>query len=55
MGDKNAATLYLHNKTYQNLYSEFNPVIITSLNKFGALNLWKDAITKYNSLPFVEK
>lgn len=55
MGEKNAATHYLHNKTYQNLYSEFNPVIMTSLNKFGALNLWKDAITKYNSIPFVEK
>ena len=55
MGEKNAATTYLHQKTYSSLYSEFNPVIISSLNKFGALDLWRDAITKYNSLPFVDK
>lgn len=55
LGDKNAATQYLHQKTYQNLYGEFNPVIVNSLNKFGALDLWKDAINTYNSLPFVER
>ncbi len=55
MGDKNAATNYLHNKTYSALYSEFKPVMNTSLNKFGALDLWSDAINKYNSLPFVTK
>lgn len=55
MGEKNAATTYLHNKTYQPLYGEFKPVMVSSLNKFGALDLWADAINKYNSLPFVTK
>jgi len=55
MGEKNAATTYLHNKTYQPLYNEFKPVMVNSLNKFGALDLWADAINKYNSLPFVTK
>jgi hypothetical protein len=55
MGNKNAATQYLHNKTYNNLYAEFNPVMLNSLNKFGALDLWRDAITKYNSLPFITR
>lgn len=55
MGEKNAATNYLHNKTYDKLYQEFQPVIVNSLNKFGALDLWTKAITKYNSLPFVQK
>lgn len=55
MGNKNAATQYLHSKTYNNLYAEFNPVMVNSLNKFGALDLWKDAITKYNSLPFITR
>lgn len=55
MGEKNAATTYLHNKTYQALYNEFKPVMVTSLNKFGALDLWTDAIGKYNSLPFISK
>ena len=29
--------------------------MVSSLNKFGALDLWSDAINKYNSLPFVTK
>ena len=55
MGEKNAATTYLHNKTYQALYDEFKPVMVTSMNKIGALDLWTDAIGKYNSLPFITK
>lgn len=55
MGNKNAATQYLHNKTYTPLYNEFKPVMVSSLNKFGVLDLWSDAINQYNSLPFVTK
>jgi len=53
MGDKNAATQFLHRGTYNSLYGEFKPVLDNSLNKFGALDLWTSAITKYNSLPLV--
>ena len=31
-GDKNAATQFLHRTTYNSLYNEFNPVIVSSLN-----------------------
>lgn len=55
MGDKNAATLYLHDKTYTALYNEFKPVMVSSLNKFGVLDLWSDAINKYNTIPFITK
>ncbi|MDA9774467.1 DUF4197 domain-containing protein, partial [Saprospiraceae bacterium] len=55
MGEKNSATNYLNKTTYNGLYGEFEPVIVTSLNKFGALDLWTDAVSKYNSLPFVKK
>lgn len=55
MGDKNAATLYLHDKTYQALYNEFKPVLVNSLNKFNALDYWSDAINTYNKIPFIEK
>lgn len=55
MGDKNAATQYLHRTTYNPLYNEFKPVMVNSLNKFGALDLWKDAIDQYNSIPFITK
>ncbi|HRO08142.1 MAG TPA: DUF4197 domain-containing protein [Saprospiraceae bacterium] len=55
MGDKNAATQYLHRTTYNPLYNEFKPVMVNSLNKFGVLDLWKDAINQYNSIPFITK
>ena len=55
MGEKDAATTYLHNATNTQLYNEFNPVIVKSLNKFGAIEYWEKAITKYNQLPFVKK
>lgn len=53
MGDDNAATSYLNRKTRESLYGEFEPVVVNSLNKFGALDYYTDAVTKYNSLPFV--
>jgi len=53
MGDKDAATNYLHNRTYNSLYNEFKPVLVKSLNQLGALDYWSDAVNKYNALPFV--
>lgn len=55
MGEKNAATQYLHRATYQPLYNEFHPVIVSSLNKFNAIEYWADAVNTYNKIPLVEK
>jgi Protein of unknown function (DUF4197) len=55
MGDKNAATEYLKRTTSQQLYSEFNPVIVSSLDKFEARKYWGDAINTYNKIPFIKK
>ena len=55
MGEKNAATVYLHEATYDPLYTEFHPVIVTSLNKFNAIEYWADAVNAYNKIPLVEK
>jgi len=55
MGQDDAATNYLNRATYNQLYSEFKPVIVNSLNKFNALDYWGDVVTKYNSIPFVQK
>jgi len=55
MGSNNAATQYLQSKTYTPLYQEFQPVIVTSLNKFNAIEYWADAINAYNKIPLVEK
>lgn len=55
MGENNAATSYLNQKTYNPLFDEFQPVIVSSLNKYNALDYWTDAVTAYNKLPFVSK
>jgi hypothetical protein len=54
MGDKDAATQYLNRVTYTNLYNEFNPVIISSLDKFNARSYWKDIVERYNKIPLVD-
>lgn len=55
MGGQDAATVYLKKATYDKLFQEFNPVIIASLDKFNARNIWSDAFTTYNSIPLVKK
>ena len=55
MGEQNAATQYLYTTTYTPLYHEFEPVIVESLNHYGALDYWTDLVNKYNSLPFAKK
>lgn len=53
-GNKDAATRYLENTTYQKLYQEFRPVIVEALDEVNARSLWKDAANTYNKLPFTE-
>ena len=55
MGEQNAATQYLNRTTFDQLYAEFNPVIIESLDKFNARQYWGDAVGTYNQIPFVQK
>lgn len=55
LGENNAATSYLQNKTNEALYSSFNPVIKNSFSKVGADKIWSNLINKYNSIPFVNK
>lgn len=54
MGDKNAATLYLQNKTTAALYQKFQPIINKSFEEVGADVIWEDLITKYNNLPLTK-
>lgn len=55
MGEKNAATSFLQGKTQTQLYNEFNPIILNSLNKLNAVDYWADVVNKYNQIPFVKK
>ncbi len=51
LGNDNAATTYLQNKTNSALYAKFNPVIKRSFSKVGADKIWSNIINKYNALP----
>ncbi len=55
LGEKDAATRYLEKTTFQQLYDEFKPVIVTSLDKVNARTYWKEATTQYNKIPFAKK
>lgn len=52
LGNTDAATQYLTNKTQTALYNKFEPVIKNSFSKVGADAIWKNLITKYNAIPF---
>ena len=55
LGNDNSATQYLQNSTSTALYGKFSPVVKTSLDKVGADKVWAQIITKYNSIPLVNK
>jgi hypothetical protein len=55
MGEKNAATAFLRRTTYEQLYKEFNPVIINALDQYDARKYWSDAVNAYNKIPLVKK
>ena len=55
MGNESAATSYLQSSTSTALYGKFNPVIKNSYAKVGADKIWSNIITKYNSIPLVNK
>ncbi|WP_418602598.1 DUF4197 domain-containing protein [Hwangdonia sp.] len=52
LGNDDAATQYLTNKTQTALYDKFNPVIKNSFSKVGADEIWNNLINKYNNIPF---
>lgn len=54
-GNESSATNYLQNTTTTALYGKFNPVIKSSFAKVGADKIWTQIITKYNSIPLVNK
>jgi hypothetical protein len=51
LGNEQAATEYLKERTTKELYDKFNPVIKSSFEKVGADKVWTSLINKYNSIP----
>lgn len=54
-GEDNAATQYLIRTTSAQLKEKFKPVIQNSLQKVNATKYYGDIVTKYNSIPMVQK
>ncbi|WBV60415.1 DUF4197 domain-containing protein [Chryseobacterium camelliae] len=50
LGSDHAATNYLQTKTQTQLFTAFQPKVKASLGKVGADTLWKNIISKYNTL-----
>ncbi len=55
MGEQDAATNYLQQATSVSLKAKFTPIIENSYRKVGADRVWKELITRYNTIPFVNK
>jgi hypothetical protein len=54
LGEKNAATVFLEQRTSEQLYQKFNPIIKRSFDKVGADKIWTDLISRYNALPLTK-
>ena len=54
-GEDDAATQFLKRTTSAQLKEKFKPVIQNSLNKVNATKYYSDIVTKYNSIPLVQK
>jgi hypothetical protein len=54
-GNDDAATQYLIRTTSAQLKEKFKPVIQNSLQKVNATKYYNDIVTRYNSIPMVQK
>lgn len=54
-GEPDAATQYLKRTTSGELKNKFKPVIQNSLNKVNATKYYGDIVSRYNSIPLVQK
>jgi hypothetical protein len=54
-GSQTAATDYFEEKTSEKIYDAFQPIISSSMNEVGVTRLYKDMMSSYELIPFVEK
>ncbi len=52
---QDAATRFLERTTTNQLVAAFKPSIATALDKTLATKYWRDAMTQYNRIPFVQR
>jgi len=54
-GNETAATSYFQEKTTDNLYGLFRPIVTDSMAQVGVVGDYKRMMKSYNSIPFVKK
>ena len=54
-GNDNAATTYLKNQTSKELYTKFNPVVKSSIEKVNLAKYWSVLAESYNALPLTKE
>jgi len=54
-GGDTAATDYFREKTSNKIYDAFKPVISSSMDEVGVTHNYKEMMSEYESVPFVEK
>jgi RNA binding exosome subunit len=54
-GGDTAATEFFRKKTHDKIYEAFKPIISTSMNEVGATSSYKNMMSKYESIPFMDK
>lgn len=54
LGNNIAATTYLREKTQEELYQKFEPIVKDNFQKVGAEQIWQNVIQRYNQIPLTE-
>jgi hypothetical protein len=54
-GGDTAATEFFRKKTHDKIYEAFKPIISTSMDEVGATHAYKNMMSKYESIPFMDK
>ena len=53
-GEKDAATEYLRDHTYEKLFQKFRPIVTNTTQKAYVTKYWSHLIKRYNSVPFTK-
>lgn len=54
-GGNTAATDFFREKTHDNIYGAFKPIVTSSMDEVGTTRAYKEMMGKYESLPLVSK
>jgi len=54
-GGDTAATEFFRKKTHDQIYEAFKPIISTSMDEVGATRSYKNMMSRYESIPFMDK